>query len=73
MNEKQTDFASEIKRIRLAKDLFQGEFANLVGIARISVSHYECRHTKPGLRAIRKIKEFARLHNIDYDESVLKS
>jgi transcriptional regulator with XRE-family HTH domain len=69
---KQSSIPEEIKRIRLAKDLLQCEFAKLIGVSRVSASHYECGHTKPGLRTIRKIKEFARLHKIDYDEEAFK-
>ncbi len=69
---KRSSIAEEICRMRNHKQWTQAEFADAIGTNRVSISQYENGHTVPSLKSIRKIKEFARKHRIDYDEEVFR-
>lgn len=50
-----TDTAQKLRRIRLAEQLTQREFAGLVGLGHGSVKNYESGYSSIGLKAVETI------------------
>lgn len=55
----------EVKRIRLAAHLVQGEFAKLLGVSTHTVSMWECGKFGVSIRNQRKIIDFCNKYGID--------
>lgn len=59
-----------IKKIRTEKLLTQKEFAQMVGVSLFAVRMWEQGKRSPSLRHQRKILEFCKKHNINFDSMI---
>lgn len=61
-------FPEEIKRIRQRCFLTQEEFAKVINVAFTTVNRWEGGKAKPNLSAMKSIKKFCEINNIEYDD-----
>lgn len=59
-------FPEEIKRIRQRCFLTQEDFAKAINVAFSTVNRWEGGKAKPNLSAMKSIKEFCQMNNIEY-------
>lgn len=59
-------YSEEIKRIRQKCFLSQEAFARELNVSFSSVNRWEDGKSKPNMAAMKKIKEFCELQNIDF-------
>lgn len=61
------DLAKKIKEIRLHNFLSQEEFAKILGVSYATVNRWETGRTMPNIRAIKKIDEYCKKEQMNYD------
>lgn len=59
-------FAEEFKRIRIKSFLSQEALAQELGVSFSSVNRWESERTKPNMIAMKKLREFCVVHDIDF-------
>ena len=59
-------FAEEFKRIRIKSFLSQEALAQELGVSFSSINRWEGERTKPNMIAMKKLKDFCEVHNIDF-------
>lgn len=62
-------FGTEIKSLRLQLLLSQEDFAKELGVSYSTINRWEREHTKPNYHAMKRIDEYCKLHNIDFNVS----
>lgn len=58
-----------ITKVRKHLMLSKVEFAEILGVLRVSLQRWELGQTKPRMKIVRKIKEIANSNNIEVDLS----
>lgn len=61
------DLAKKIKEIRLHNFLSQEEFAKILGVSYATVNRWETGRTIPNIRAMKKIDEYCKKEQINYN------
>lgn len=61
-------FPDEIKKIRQRCFLTQQDFANEIKVAFSTVNRWEGGKAKPNLNAMKNVKEFCLVHDVDYSD-----
>jgi len=61
------DLAKKIKEIRLHNFLSQEEFAKILGVSYATVNRWETGRTMPNIRAMKKIDEYCKKEQMNYD------
>lgn len=61
-------YSNEIKKIRQKCFLSQEAFARELEVSFSSINRWENGKSKPNLSAMKKMKDFCELHNIDFRE-----
>lgn len=59
-------FAEEFKRIRMKSFLSQEALAQELGVSFSSVNRWESERTKPNMIAMKKLRDFCEVHDIDF-------
>ena len=62
-------FEDGIKKIRRKAFLTQEEFAKQIGVSFTTVNRWETGKAKPNLKAMKRIDEYCKQHQIDFDIS----
>lgn len=62
-------FGTEIKSLRLQLLLSQEDFAKELGVSYSTINRWEREHTKPNYHALKRIDEYCKQHNIDFNVS----
>ncbi len=60
-------YSEEIKKIRQKCFLSQEAFGRELGVSFSSVNRWESGKSKPNMSAMKKIKDFCDIHNIDFN------
>lgn len=64
---KRMTYSEEIKKIRQKYFLSQEAFGRELGVSFSSNNHWEAGKSKPSMSAMKKIKDFCDIHNIDFN------
>lgn len=62
-------FSEDIKRIRRKALMTQEDFAKEIGVSCITVTRWETGKAKPNLKTMRKIDDYCKKNEIDFDIS----
>lgn len=60
-------FEEDIKRIRRKGFLTQEDFAKELGVSFATVNRWETGRSKPTLKTMKRIDDYCKKHNIDFD------
>lgn len=60
-------YSEEIKKIRQKCFLSQEAFGRELGVSFSSINRWEGGKSKPNMSAMKKIKDFCDIHNIDFN------
>ena len=60
-------FSADIKKIRLNSFMTQEDFANELNVTVITINRWETGKTKPTLKVMKRIDDFCKKRNIDFD------
>ena len=63
-------FGKEIKSLRHKLLLSQKDFAKELGVSYSKINRWEREHTKPNYHAMKRIDEYCKGHNIDFDVAI---
>lgn len=61
------DIGAAIKEIRIKSLMSQNDFAHELGVSFSTVNRWEKGRATPNYKALKKIREFCQVNNIDFD------
>ena len=61
------DIGAAIKEIRIKSLMSQNDFAHELGVSFSTVNRWEKGRAMPNYKALKKIREFCQVNNIDFD------